>query len=105
MSWTGSTCRARGGVDNDGAWTGGNFTAALVLDENASEEQRAALAQIYGGELGGDAANLAALIGDMKGVFTAPIEYSATAGEVSFKAADTAQGAGRRTSMARRKSR
>jgi hypothetical protein len=67
---------------------------ALVLDENASEEQRAALATIYGGELGDDAANLAALIGDMKGAFTAPIEYSATAGEVSFKAGDTAEGAG-----------
>lgn len=78
----------------DGVWTSGNFTAALVLDETASEEQRAALARIYGGELGGDAANLAALIGDMKGVFTAPIEYSATAGEVSFKAGDVAEGAG-----------
>ena len=40
----------------DGVWTAGNFTAALVLDENASEEQRAALAKIYGGELGGDGA-------------------------------------------------
>lgn len=78
----------------DGAWNGGSFTAALVLDEKASEEQRAALAKIYGGELGGDAANLAALIGDMKRVFTAPIEYSATAEEVSFRAGDTAEGAG-----------
>jgi hypothetical protein len=78
----------------DGVWTSGNFTAALVLDDNASEEQRAALAKIYRGELGGDAANIAALIGDMKGVFTAPIDYSATAGEVSFKAGDIAEGAG-----------
>ncbi len=78
----------------DGVWTGGNFTAALVLDEGASEEQRTALAKIYGGELGGDAANLAALIADMKGVFTAPIEYSEAAGRISFRAGDTAEGAG-----------
>jgi hypothetical protein len=78
----------------DGAWTGGNFTAGLILDENASEEQRDALAKIYGGELGGDAAGLAGLIGDMKGVFTAPIQYDATNGNVSFTAGDMAQGAG-----------
>ena len=30
----------------------------------------------------------------MKDVFTAPIEYSATAGEVAFQAGDIAQGAG-----------
>jgi hypothetical protein len=77
-----------------GPWTGGNFTAALVLDENASQEQRDALVKIYSGELGGDAANLAGLVGDMKGVFTAPIEYTAHNGDVSFKAGDVAQGAG-----------
>lgn len=77
-----------------GKWTAGNFTAALVLDENAKPEQRAALTEIYRGELGGDGANLAALIGDMKGVFTAPIEYSATAGEISFRAGDAAEGVG-----------
>jgi hypothetical protein len=83
----------------DGAWTCGNFTAALVMDENASEEQRAALAKIYGGDLGGDAANVAALIGDMKGVFTAPIEYSATAGEVVISVRERLEPEGRRTAV------
>jgi hypothetical protein len=78
----------------DGAWTGGNFTAALVLDENATEQQREALEKIYTGQLGGDAAGLAQLIGDMKGVFTAPFEYSASDGEISFSAGDMAAGAG-----------
>jgi hypothetical protein len=78
----------------NGAWTGGNFTAALLLDENASVEQREALERIYTGQLGGDAAGLAQLIGDMKGVFTAPFEYSAGGGEISFTAGDMASGAG-----------
>jgi len=87
-------------------WTGGNFTAALILDETASEEQPAALAKISRGELGGDAANLAALIGDMKGAFTAPIECSAAAGEVFFKPETPrrARAARSRTPMARRRS-
>lgn len=78
----------------DGAWTGGNFTAALVLDENASEEQRDALEKIYTGELGGDAAGLAQLIGDMKGVFAAPFDYGEGAGKVSFSAGHMLSGAG-----------
>lgn len=79
----------------DGLWTGGNFTAALVLDENASEEQRAALAGIFGGRFGGDAAALAELIGDMRGVVTAPITYGAGSGAVTVRAGDVAAGAGR----------
>lgn len=78
----------------DGPWTGGNFTAALVLDENASQEQRDALTKIYSGEAGGDAAALAGLVGDLKGVFTAPIEYRKTDGQISFTAGQIAAGAG-----------
>jgi len=78
----------------NGVWTGGNFTAALILDEHSSEEQRQALTKVFSGELGGDAANLAALVGDMKGVFTAPFEYKATNGDVSIRAGDLVEGAG-----------
>jgi hypothetical protein len=78
----------------DGPWTGGNFTAALILDENASQEQRDALTRIYSGELGGDAANLAQLVGEMKGVFTAPIDYTASNGGVAFTAGEIAAGEG-----------
>src|SRR5438128_3995425 len=77
-----------------GVWTGGNFTAALILDANNSDDQRAALTKIFSGEAGGDAANLAALVGDMKGVFTAPFEYEKTNGKVTVKAGNLAEGAG-----------
>lgn len=78
----------------NGAWTGGNFTAALILDANASEEQRDALTRILSGQLGGDAANLAGLIGDLKGVFTAPIEMSYDGEDIVVKAGELAEGAG-----------
>jgi hypothetical protein len=78
-----------------GPWTQGNLTAALILDANASEEQRNALGRVLGGEMGGDAAGLAALIGDMKGVFVAPIDYRHEDGEVELRAGDFAAGAGK----------
>jgi hypothetical protein len=78
----------------NGVWTGGNFTAALILDANASEEQRNALTRIFGGDFGGDAGGLAELIGDMKGVFVAPIEYQRSGGNISVKAGDVLDGAG-----------
>jgi hypothetical protein len=77
-----------------GPWTNGNLTAALILDANASDEQRNALGRVLGGELGGDAAGLAGLIGDMKGVFVAPIDYRHENGEVEVRAGDLAAGAG-----------
>jgi hypothetical protein len=81
-------------VFEGGPWTNGNFTAALILDANATEEQRSALARALGGELGGDAGGLAQLIGDMKGVFVAPIDYRHEDGEVEVRAGDLAAGAG-----------
>jgi hypothetical protein len=78
----------------NGPWTGGNFTAALILDAKASEAQRNALERILGGQLGGDAANLAGLIGDMKGVFTAPIDIRYDDEDITVTAGDMAQGAG-----------
>jgi len=77
-----------------GAWTGGNFTAALILNDNDSDDQRKALTSIFSGEAGGDAANLAALVGDMKGVFTAPIEFQKSNGKITVKAGKLAEGAG-----------
>src|SRR6476660_7578376 len=53
-------------------WTAGGFTAALILDSNGTPAQREALKKIFTGQMGGDAAGLAALISDLKGVFEAP---------------------------------
>jgi hypothetical protein len=77
-----------------GPWTEGNFTAALILDEHDSEEQRSALERIFTGQLGGEAMNLVNLVGDMKGVFVGPFEYSSTNGDVSVRVGDLAEGAG-----------
>ena len=74
-----------------GPWMDGNFTAALILDANSTDEQREALTTIFSGKAGGDAANLAALVGDMKGVFVAPIAYKMTTnGEITVRAGDLA---------------
>ncbi|MFQ5934405.1 MAG: DUF1326 domain-containing protein, partial [Dehalococcoidia bacterium] len=59
-----------------GPWTQGKFTAALLLDSNDSQQQRDALQHIMSGQAGGQAAQLAALIGDFKGVSVAPFSYS-----------------------------
>ena len=77
-----------------GVWTDGNFTAALILDEYSSQAQRDALTRVFSGEAGGDAAGLAALVGDMKGVFVAPIDYKEADGHISVLAGDIAEGAG-----------
>jgi hypothetical protein len=76
------------------AWTAGNLTAALIVDSNASQEQRDALSRILAGQEGGDAAGIAALISDFKGVLEAPIEGSSSEDKVSFKAGDLAEGSG-----------
>jgi hypothetical protein len=81
-------------ADFYGVWTSGNFTAALIVDEKASQEQRDALARMFGGELGGDAAGLAGLVGDFKGVITAPIDYRDMGDNLYFHAGETAEGDG-----------
>jgi hypothetical protein len=81
-------------VDFRGVWTSGNWTAALILDDKASQEQRDALTRVFGGELGGDAAQLAAFVGDFKGVFTAPIDYRDMGDNLYFHAGETAEGDG-----------
>jgi hypothetical protein len=78
----------------DGVWSSGNYTAALILDRRDSKEQRDALEQVFSGELGGDAAHLAGLIGDMRGVFLADIEYRLDGPEVAVNAGDVAEAAG-----------
>jgi len=69
-------------------WTAGGFTAALVLDSNAPQAQRDAIKAILTGQMGGDAAGLAGLIGDLKGVFEAPISYQHKDGHVTVSAGD-----------------
>jgi hypothetical protein len=69
-----------------GPWSDGGFKAALILDSNAKREQIDAIKQIFTGQLGGDAAGLAALIGDLKGIHEAPIQYKHHNGHVAVAA-------------------
>ena len=77
-----------------GLWTGGNFPGALILDAGGSAPQREALTDILTGKLGGDAASLAAMIGDLKGVFTAPIAIDRHGDQITVRAGDLAEGTG-----------
>jgi hypothetical protein len=57
-------------------WGGATKAAlGLFIDERAREEQRAALRLIWGGQAGGFPAAFAELIGEMRGIEYAPIEF------------------------------
>jgi hypothetical protein len=59
----------------DGVMGEGNWKAALYIDERASSEQQEALGTIFGGHAGGPPSVVAALIGQVVGAKTVPIEY------------------------------
>lgn len=61
------------------------WTVAVYIDERASEEQNASLLKIFGGQGGGHPARLAQNIGEIAGVRSVPIEFSANGGVHSLK--------------------
>jgi hypothetical protein len=67
------------------------WKVALYLDKRASSEQQEALQAIYSGQAGGHIATLAPLIGEVLGVRTVPIEYSANGRERHLTIPGTAQ--------------
>jgi hypothetical protein len=57
-------------------WAGDTKAAiGIFFDEHADERQREALQAIFGGQAGGWPAGFAELIGDMRGIEFAPIEF------------------------------
>lgn len=56
--------------------TGPKWQGALYLDQRASQRQQEALGKIFSGQAGGFLANIAALIGEVKGVRAAQIEFT-----------------------------
>ena len=78
----------------EGAWTSGGRTAALILDRRDSQAQRDALQQVFTGELGGDAAHLAGLVGQFRGPFLADIDYQLDGPQAVVRAGDVAEAAG-----------
>lgn len=55
--------------------TDGNWRVALYVDDRATAEQTEALGAVFSGGAGGHLANLAPLIGEVAGVFPAPISF------------------------------
>lgn len=76
-------------------WTAGGLVAALILDTNGSAAQRDALRNILTGKMGGDAAGLAGLIGDLKGIVEAPITYRHHEGHITVSAGDIIKAEGK----------
>jgi hypothetical protein len=58
----------------------GNWEVVVLVDDEASDEQREAILAAFTGELGGPLADLAELIGTVKGVETVPIRHEVNAG-------------------------
>src|SRR5689334_20928330 len=58
----------------------GNWSAAVFVDENASEAQEAALLKVYTGQAGGPVADLVKLIGTVVSVQRAPIRFEVQGG-------------------------
>lgn len=61
------------------------WKVALYVDERADEAQHNALLKIFGGQAGGHPARLASHIGEIVGVKSVPIEFSANGGTYSLK--------------------
>jgi len=59
----------------------GNWTAAIFVDQNASDEQEKALLKVFTGQAGGPVADLAKLIGTVVSVERAPIKFTVSEGK------------------------
>jgi len=63
-------------VDSPQQMSDGNWRVGLLIDENASGEQREKLVSVFSGEQGGPAAAFGPLVGEVLGVEYAPISWS-----------------------------
>jgi hypothetical protein len=63
-------------ADTPKQMTDGNWRVGLIVDENASDEQRAKLISVFAGEQGGPAGLFAPFVGELLGVEYAAIDYT-----------------------------
>jgi hypothetical protein len=64
------------GAFEGNVWQGeASVTVAMFLDERSDDSQREALEMVFGGQAGGWPADFANLIGEIRGIETAPIEF------------------------------
>jgi len=67
------------------------WKAAVYLDERAGGQQQQALLTIFSGDAGGHPEHLKSLIGEVLGVRSVPIQYTANGRQRSVRIADIAQ--------------
>ncbi|HEX2141489.1 MAG TPA: DUF1326 domain-containing protein [Candidatus Limnocylindria bacterium] len=63
----------------------GNWKAAVLVDDQASDEQQEAMLKLFTGQLGGAIADLAGLIGEVVAVERVPITFTVEEGKGTFK--------------------
>jgi hypothetical protein len=63
----------------------GNWTAAIYVTDRATPQQKAAILDVWTGKCGGPIADLAALVGEIKGVHDAPIEFKLEKGRGTLR--------------------
>lgn len=67
------------------------WSAAVYVDDRATEEQKGSLLKIFGGQGGGHPARLASHIGEIVGVRSVPIEFSENGNTHSLKIPNIAE--------------
>jgi hypothetical protein len=66
----------------------GNWRIAAFVDSKASPAQKEAILAAHTGKLGGPLADLAKLVGEVVGVYDAPIEFRFTEGQGTIRVGD-----------------
>jgi hypothetical protein len=66
----------------------GNWKAVMFVDERATDEQLAALVDVFSGKLGGPIADLAQLIGEVLEVVRAPVSHEVLEGKGTLRVGD-----------------
>ena len=74
------------GAFTGNAWKGAKVTMGIFLDERADGAQRAALQAIFGGQAGGWPGEFAKMLGEVRGIEYAPIEFEIGAGLAHWRA-------------------
>ena len=68
----------------------GNWKAVVYVDDGASDEQHQAIIDVWTGKLGGPAADVASLVGEVVSVERAPITYTVKDGKGKLVVGDVA---------------
>src|SRR5919106_5152687 len=85
VSLAGLNVMALGAFEGN-AWAGAKVTIGIFIDERADERQREALEMVFGGRAGGWPAEFANLIGEVRGIEYARIDFEVAGDLASWRA-------------------